>query len=204
MDCASRGILASEIINHNLWWHGPPWLALPDEEWPRTKPPPPIDASLEEKSVALHTNAPSESWDLSQRYSSWPKLLRITAYIMRFVAHYRKKISRDSDTLLSGLSLASSEIASAKIVWIRCIQNFAFGKKYTPCRPSKNFHLGALFCLSVVSRSRRTAARRGATEQRTRVLLYSPPYSPRFAPARETDYLTYAFTSLACRAPAHS
>ena len=25
-DCASRGISATELLNHSLWWHGPPWL----------------------------------------------------------------------------------------------------------------------------------------------------------------------------------
>lgn len=25
-DCASRGILASELSGHELWWIGPPWL----------------------------------------------------------------------------------------------------------------------------------------------------------------------------------
>ena len=25
-DCASRGIRATELLSHPLWWHGPPWL----------------------------------------------------------------------------------------------------------------------------------------------------------------------------------
>ena len=33
-DCASRGILASELITHALWWHGPTWLADSPENWP--------------------------------------------------------------------------------------------------------------------------------------------------------------------------
>lgn len=25
-DCASRGLAPSELVNHKLWWRGPPWL----------------------------------------------------------------------------------------------------------------------------------------------------------------------------------
>lgn len=28
-DCASRGLLAKEIIDHVLWWKGPKWLSDP-------------------------------------------------------------------------------------------------------------------------------------------------------------------------------
>ncbi|XP_072392311.1 uncharacterized protein [Diabrotica undecimpunctata] len=34
-DLLSRGINPSSLINSNLWFHGPPWLTLPEEEWPQ-------------------------------------------------------------------------------------------------------------------------------------------------------------------------
>ena len=33
-DCASRGLLPSELLQHTLWWNGPPWLRKSDAEWP--------------------------------------------------------------------------------------------------------------------------------------------------------------------------
>ncbi len=36
-DCASRGILPSELLDHHLWWKGPPWLSLTPSCWP-TRP----------------------------------------------------------------------------------------------------------------------------------------------------------------------
>ena len=27
-DCASRSVFPSELLNHQLWWHGPSWLKL--------------------------------------------------------------------------------------------------------------------------------------------------------------------------------
>ena len=34
-DCASRGLLPCELVNHNLWWNGPEWLAPSPSNWPR-------------------------------------------------------------------------------------------------------------------------------------------------------------------------
>ena len=33
-DHASRGLMPSQIVNCELWWHGPPWLCLPPAHWP--------------------------------------------------------------------------------------------------------------------------------------------------------------------------
>ena len=35
-DCASRGLLPSEVLSHDLWWSGPPWLHLGMHCWPKT------------------------------------------------------------------------------------------------------------------------------------------------------------------------
>ena len=34
-DCASRGILPSQLIEHELWWTGPTWLFLEPSQWPK-------------------------------------------------------------------------------------------------------------------------------------------------------------------------
>lgn len=36
-DLVSRGISPKELANNSLWWHGPPWLLLPSEEWPTSR-----------------------------------------------------------------------------------------------------------------------------------------------------------------------
>jgi hypothetical protein len=38
-DCASRGLSASQLIHHLLWWTGPAWLSQPPEFWPLKVPP---------------------------------------------------------------------------------------------------------------------------------------------------------------------
>ena len=32
-DCTSRDIFPSELLQHSLWWNGPPWLCLAPSEW---------------------------------------------------------------------------------------------------------------------------------------------------------------------------
>lgn len=33
-DVLSRGLLSNELIDSDLWWHGPHFLRLPDNQWP--------------------------------------------------------------------------------------------------------------------------------------------------------------------------
>lgn len=33
-DCAYRGILPSQLVDHPLWWQGPDWLHLHPSDWP--------------------------------------------------------------------------------------------------------------------------------------------------------------------------
>ncbi|XP_022172770.1 uncharacterized protein LOC111035451, partial [Myzus persicae] len=35
VDCASRGLFPSELLNHSLWWTGPSFLLNPPEKWPK-------------------------------------------------------------------------------------------------------------------------------------------------------------------------
>ena len=34
-DCASRGLLPSELIEYELWWRGPSWLRSDQSQWPK-------------------------------------------------------------------------------------------------------------------------------------------------------------------------
>ena len=36
-DCASRGVTPAELLQHELWWEGPPWLKLDSSSWPITE-----------------------------------------------------------------------------------------------------------------------------------------------------------------------
>ncbi|XP_076549168.1 uncharacterized protein LOC143306442 [Osmia lignaria lignaria] len=79
-DCASRGMSVPLLINHSLWWSGPPWLKSQSASWPGDISPLETTSLLEERrAVTLHAISSPEPWDLATRFSSWTKLIRVTA-----------------------------------------------------------------------------------------------------------------------------
>ena len=41
-DCASRGLLPKDLLEHSLWWNGPSWLQVEPPQWP----PQPVSSPL--------------------------------------------------------------------------------------------------------------------------------------------------------------
>ncbi|XP_065369024.1 uncharacterized protein LOC135961453 [Calliphora vicina] len=72
-DLGSRGVMASELVSNDLWWHGPPWLRLPNSEWPSMSPI--IDTSKEVKPIKAHLNQLSE--DILSRFSDLARAMRV-------------------------------------------------------------------------------------------------------------------------------
>ena len=79
-DCASRGLLPSELMEYDLWWNGPNWLLKGSEDWPKQDVVP-VGGTDEEKNVCLisivRVNEPIVPFD---RFSSYTKLKMVTAY----------------------------------------------------------------------------------------------------------------------------
>ncbi len=86
-DCASRGILPSQLLNHHLWWSGPPWLTYYREQWPVTEPP--KDALPEDESRVVMDIVIEDCQKRfivnPKKYSSYTRLVRITAWVIRFI-----------------------------------------------------------------------------------------------------------------------
>lgn len=86
-DIASRGVSAAEIGDLDLCWNGPSWLSCVPSEWPILEPPLNPDAPLEMKAIVNHANiSGSEPCDIFLRFSSWKRLIRVIAYILRWVS----------------------------------------------------------------------------------------------------------------------
>ncbi|XP_076291065.1 uncharacterized protein LOC143214212 [Lasioglossum baleicum] len=87
-DCKSRGLLPSQLLAHDLWWTGPSWLKLSTEHWPCNIPEAPSGTITEERPTIPVNLCPARTpWELRDRFSSWPKLLKVTAVIVH--AHLR-------------------------------------------------------------------------------------------------------------------
>ncbi|GAB1865862.1 Gag-pol protein [Camponotus japonicus] len=126
-DCASRGIHGQQLASHDLWWQGPSWLRLPESEWPSATDQSFCETSLEKVTHAhTHHVESVEPWDLATRYSSWPKLLRITAYIIRYTSRIRRLNDPHVGINESPSTLSTDEFQRARKFWLTRIQDELF------------------------------------------------------------------------------
>ncbi|XP_037811311.1 uncharacterized protein LOC119603370 [Lucilia sericata] len=104
-DLASRGLYPQDLINNELWWYGPHWLRSSHENWKSnsTKDFPEIE--MERKSVKTHFSYFNNYEDLLERFSSFPKAMRVIAYVYRFYfnthSRYRLNFHKDSTVISS-------------------------------------------------------------------------------------------------------
>lgn len=122
-DCASRGIFPTQLVNHSLWWAGPPWLQLPHQSWPanEVKLGDVSDVCEEERKLTLATFASLEALDsLLERFSSLSKIKRIISYCLRFVSNTKRSTHKRSG------AFTSQELHEALLIMIKRVQSLVF------------------------------------------------------------------------------
>lgn len=89
-DIISRGINPHELMDSTLWWFGPKWLENDISEWPASMP---IKISdIPERKLNAQVMVITEpDYSLFKLYSSFLKLQRITALLLRFRNNSLKK-----------------------------------------------------------------------------------------------------------------
>ncbi|XP_024888844.1 uncharacterized protein LOC112465504, partial [Temnothorax curvispinosus] len=122
-DCASRGIAPGKLLEHPLWWTGPAWLCEDRSHWPSGDLVM-SDADLPEQRVAAHvaTEKIEEEPEMLLRFSSLHRLLRVTSWCLR----WRRTASRTT-----ALTLQSTEINDALLLWLRVVQGLHFTNEIT-------------------------------------------------------------------------
>ena len=137
-DIASRGTSTDQLQTHKLWWNGPDWLLKSTDEWPvwnfnkeseslLSKTETEVKKSnvmYEAKLVAAdgsiqqhgEKRMPGAPYDIDiTRFSSFAKLVRVTALVKRFIEKMKKTKTRNG-------SLDAAEIHDAEQKWIAYIQ----------------------------------------------------------------------------------
>lgn len=125
VDCASRGLFPSEIINHPLWWTGPPFLLEPVENWPKL---PELQSQNIDtlphfeprKTAVLLVQLGSSIMDLLERFSSLNKILRILSYCFR--------LCTPRSTTPPSTSVTAKELSHSLNALIYCTQQISFSK----------------------------------------------------------------------------
>ncbi|CAL8112164.1 unnamed protein product [Orchesella dallaii] len=102
-DLVSRGITVDQLINNKFLWTGPNWLS--QQYLPLFTPAPlPQECELEERKLKLQPNHCEFTMSLLERFSSLPKLKRVTAYILQFYNNGKTKSQQHNDEITDNLT----------------------------------------------------------------------------------------------------
>lgn len=147
-DVASRGIEPDLFPKHPLWWRGPSWLESSSEPWPTTLENLLDHEPIEERPVkiGLVANAASHvensqklRWDITLRFGSLSRLIRVSAYVFRFVVKFVRKMIKKNPvhskfkflkfldfSNIDSPYLSTTELRNSKLFWIYQIQQINF------------------------------------------------------------------------------
>ncbi|XP_070518846.1 uncharacterized protein [Cardiocondyla obscurior] len=95
-DLLSRGKPASELMNLEIWWKGPTWLKQSSNYWPSQLVDGSMDTTLERKTARCNVHMAHPAGDILaqvfERISSWTRILRTVARVIKFVKILKSKI----------------------------------------------------------------------------------------------------------------
>ncbi|XP_058822232.1 uncharacterized protein LOC131683878 [Topomyia yanbarensis] len=137
-DMISRGMDVNEFLECTTWKHGPTWLALLEYQWPiYTVPEYPQDGEERRRIIVACTNMNSDTNPIFSKFSSFTRLVHVTAYCMRFFHNVRHKIRRQSIPTTSSKTLSAEEINRAKDTLVRLAQEDEFKEELHDLRQQK-------------------------------------------------------------------
>ena len=121
-DLGSRGVSANHLRDSRLWWEGPQWLKKGEKAWPKFSLLQDTAEVGEErkKSAAVMLVTEREVKGVStaihiSKYGSSAKLLRVTAYALRFIENLKRK---KVNVMLKAGRLSVGELEAAEGAWI--------------------------------------------------------------------------------------
>ena len=145
-DVCTRGTSLFKLRSNRLWWHGPEWLQTPIKSWPTWNFPEinqntlesniihdPCNTIMYETSFVVHEN--TKEMQLAPlgmnevKYSTLQRLIRVTAWGLRFYYTIRRKGH------YSG-SLSVKELSDAKLRWEMHVQRRNFAQIFESIRNS--------------------------------------------------------------------
>lgn len=120
-DIISRGLSAVELIASTLWFNGPHWLSLDHQNWPIT------NITIEntvvpEQRVEKICLAVLPNFSIGDKYSSFTRLQRVTAYCLRFANNCK------GNNKVTG-PLTCQELSKAITTIIKLTQAQAFARE---------------------------------------------------------------------------
>ncbi|XP_058128492.1 uncharacterized protein LOC131292773 [Anopheles ziemanni] len=117
-DLASRGCLGKDLLSSTLWWQGPSWMSLPEDQWPPPLLATPDPSVQAEQRVAVVACAAIELpvHRIFTLFSSYSKLRRMTAYWVQYWNRCTKRRSYENP------GLTTKDLTDAEEVLCRLAQ----------------------------------------------------------------------------------
>ena len=143
-DVLSRGTTVQRLVGEPKWWNGPPFLRKRQTDWPENK----ITTNtfdVERRKVRGEKSIPVTCATFPEmtihrlrpeRYSSWLRLLRVTAYVHRFVDNSRLSTNHRRNGPIS-----ATELITAETVHIKRCQAEAFTQEIKHLQGAKGLQI---------------------------------------------------------------
>lgn len=139
-DLLSRGIPPGNLINNNLWWHGPSFLLYDHNFWPNQSNIKEIQTIPEQKKNCL-ISVEIKEWELLTKFSNFTKLQRSVAWFCRLCYNFRvtkhQRTCQNKSATCNELHqnkirgpLTSQELQNALLIIIKNIQKSAFHSEF--------------------------------------------------------------------------
>ena len=137
-DICSRGCPVTDLAPDGVWAQGPAFLWRGSDEWPATRAGPgpslPLgDGEAVELRVTSCVTVTAEPAINPSRFSSWLRLLRVTAWTRRFAHNSRSKTAADRRTG----PLTAQELSDAEHTLLRIAQSEQFGAEIDALQQGK-------------------------------------------------------------------
>ena len=135
-DLPSRGESIENLIQSQLWWNGPASLSPTenadsiDEDYVTDE----VNTELRSKfQAAVHLTTTEQTEPLLDldKYSRLKTVLRVTAWVKRFLAN-----ARSSQKTRGGLT--AEELTAAEVYWVKMIQGQSFNQETTQLKSGQN------------------------------------------------------------------
>ncbi|XP_055623310.1 uncharacterized protein LOC129766736 [Toxorhynchites rutilus septentrionalis] len=151
-DVISRGMTSAQLQQFSTWWNGPTWLSQTSRFWPslgrQTEKKFGSD-ELEERTVVLTAHI-TPSNELFSKYSSFMKLVRVVAWLLRY-CHNASSTKENKKRRIGCLSTMEINTATQVVVKLAQMERFANDiAELHRCKQVKsNSRLKALFPILV-------------------------------------------------------
>ena len=129
-DLLTRGITTEALMSSTLWQHGPAWLTTPNR-WPSFDQPilPPllVAAAVATEFVPAEPITPTVGLHcviMLYRFNTLSKLLRVTAYVFRFIDNVRAQPDHRRYGPISAM-----EFTTVRFKWVKDVQQDVYKKE---------------------------------------------------------------------------